>query len=200
MMHFQLFNGFHAILDDGQSLRALGRKSECLICLLALSDGMEVTREKAAGIIWSDRGEDQARASLRQELSQIRRILGSDVITSNKRSIRLEREQVSVDVLNFRDNAVKDSIKTLQTAATLYTGALMAGHDPKSEGFDDWIETERRSLENEALGATIRLAQHHLDVGQAEQARSAYSELLELWSGGDMDRSALAEAAQFVNA
>ena len=40
MMHFQLFNGFHATLDDGQSLRALGRKSECLICLLALSEAL----------------------------------------------------------------------------------------------------------------------------------------------------------------
>ena len=170
MMHFQLFNGFHAKLDDGQPLRALGRKSECLICLLALSDGMEVTREKAAGIIWSDRGEDQARASLRQELSQIRRILGTDAITTNKRAIRLEGEHVSVDVLDFRDNAVKDTIKTLQAAATIYTGPLMAGHDPKSEGFEDWIEAERRSLENEALGATIRLAQHHLDIGRADQA------------------------------
>ncbi|MGR3292319.1 MAG: AfsR/SARP family transcriptional regulator, partial [Paracoccaceae bacterium] len=78
MINFQLFGGFRALLDDGQPLRALGRKSECLICLLALSDGLEVTREKAAGIIWSDRGEDQARASLRQELSQLRRIIGAD--------------------------------------------------------------------------------------------------------------------------
>ena len=93
-------------------LRAPGRKSECLICLLALSDGSEVTREKAAGIIWSDRGEEQARASLRQKLSQIRRILGSDAIVSNKRSIRLAREYVSVDVLEFRtgEQVKNDSI------------------------------------------------------------------------------------------
>ena len=103
MMHFQLFNGFHAKLDDGQSLNALSRKSECLICLLALSDGMEVSREKAAGIIWSDRGEEQARASLRQELSQIRRVIGSEAITSDSRSIRLVLEHVTIDVLEFRD-------------------------------------------------------------------------------------------------
>lgn len=140
-----------------------------MICLLALSDGSEVTRKKAAGIIWSDRGEEQARASLRQELSQIRRVLGSDAIVANKRSIRLVREHVSVDVLDFRDNAVKDTINTLQAAAALYTGPLMAGHDPKSEGFEDWVETVRRSLENEALGATIRLAQCYLDQGQPDQ-------------------------------
>ena len=170
MINIRLFGGFRALLDDGQPLRALGRKSECLICLLALSDGSEVTREKAAGIIWSDRAEDQARASLRQELSQLRRILGKDAVIASKRSIRLEPRQVSVDVLKFREQAVIDTTETLEAAATLYTGLLMAGHDPKSEGFEDWIETERRSLENEALGATIRLSQHHMNAGHADQA------------------------------
>ncbi|MGR3290403.1 MAG: BTAD domain-containing putative transcriptional regulator [Paracoccaceae bacterium] len=170
MINFQLFGGFRALLDNGRPLRALGRKSECLICLLALSDGLEITREKAAGIIWSDRGEDQARASLRQELSQLRRIIGADAINATKRSIRLVPEHLSVDVLKFREHAVVDTTKTLELAAALYTGPLMAGHDPKSEGFEDWVETERRTLENEALGTTIRLAQHHMNAGNTEQA------------------------------
>lgn len=170
MICFQLLNGFRATGKDGQQVRALARKSECLICLLSLSDGMEATREKAAGVIWSDRSEEQARASLRQELSQVRRILGPDAITANKRSIRLEPDQVRVDVLEFRAQAVIDTIDQLEGAATLYTGPLMAGHDPKSEGFEDWIEGERRSLENEALGATIRLAQHHMEAGNAGSA------------------------------
>ena len=170
MLQVQLFNGFRAVLADGEPMRALSRKSECLICLLALSDGMEVTREKAAGIIWSDRGENQARASLRQELSQMRRVLGKDPVAATKRSIRLVPEHMSVDVLEFRANAVVDTPETLEVAASLYTGPLMAGHDPKSEVFEDWIEAERRTLENEALGATVRLAQHHLEAGHPGRA------------------------------
>tara|TARA_R110002051_G_scaffold129972_2_gene203723 strand:- start:4496 stop:5581 length:1086 start_codon:yes stop_codon:yes gene_type:complete len=170
MIHFQLFDGFRATTDDGELIRSLGRKSECLICLLALSDDMEVTRERAAGIVWSDRGEEQSRASLRQELSQLRRVLGSETIIATKRSIRLDLKEASVDLLEFRENAVVDTIASLETAAALYTGALMAGHDPKSEGFEDWVEDQRRTLENEALGATIRLAQHHMNAGQAEAA------------------------------
>ncbi len=45
---------------------------------------------------------------------------------------------------------------------TLYAGPLMEGHVSKSEGFEDWIDTERRIFENEALGVMIRLAQHQL--------------------------------------
>jgi DNA-binding SARP family transcriptional activator/Tfp pilus assembly protein PilF len=170
MIHFQLFGGFRALQDDRKPLRALGRKSECLICLLVLSDDLEVTREKAAGIIWSDRGEDQARASLRQELSQLRRVLGNEAISSNKRSIRFEPDKITVDVLTFRQNAVVDTIASLEEAAALYSGSLMSGHDSKSEGFEDWIETERRAFENEALGATIRLTQHNLDAGLIDEA------------------------------
>ena len=137
MINFQLFGGFRAQSNDGTPLRGIGRKSECLICLMALSDDLEVTREKAAGIIWSDRGEDQARASLRQELSQLRRVIGSDAVDASKRSIRLLPEHMSVDVLKFRKNAVIDTAGTLETAAALYGGPLMAGHDPKSDGFED---------------------------------------------------------------
>lgn len=170
MITFQLFGGFRALQDDRQSLRALSRKSECLICLLALSDRQEVTRDKAAGIIWSERGEQQARASLRQELSQMRRVLGADAIASDKRSIWLKAGIFDIDVLKFRAHAAVDTIDSLEVASALYTGPLMAGYDPKSEGFDDWIEDERRAFESDALGATIRLTQHHLKAGQPDQA------------------------------
>ena len=55
MIQIQLLGEFRAVGDDGSRFRSLGRKSECLICLLALSDGLEVTRERAAGLIWSER-------------------------------------------------------------------------------------------------------------------------------------------------
>lgn len=170
MIRIRLFGGFGVQPDAGPPLRAIGRKSECLICLLALSEGLEVTREKAAGLIWSDRGEDQARASLRQELSQLRRIFGSDAIAANKQSIRMVPEFVSIDVLEFRLKAVIDTPQSLEAAATLYVGPLLAGHNSKSDGFEEWVEGDRRVLENEALGVMMRLARHQMEAGQADQA------------------------------
>ena len=48
MIRFQLFGRFGVQSDDGVQQK-LRRKSECLICLLALSEGLEATREHAAG-------------------------------------------------------------------------------------------------------------------------------------------------------
>ena len=55
MIQIHLLGRFSASSGDG-SPQNLRRKSECLICLLALSDGLEVTREMAAGLIWSANG------------------------------------------------------------------------------------------------------------------------------------------------
>ena len=170
MIDIRLFGGLVIDSNDGPPVAALGRKSECLIGLLALSDGMQVTRQQAAGLIWSDRGEEQARASLRQELSLLRRAIGDDVITTTKQTIGLVSENVSVDVLEFRSLAAVDTTQSLEAAATLYTGALLAGRDSKSEAFEDWIEADRRILEYEALGVMIRLAQHQMEAGLAEEA------------------------------
>lgn len=156
--------------NQGAVVTTLGRKSECLLCFLALSQGMNATREKAAGLIWSDRSDEQARASLRQELSQLRRVLGQDVIEANKQSIWLVPEFVSIDVSEFRSAIRKDTPEHLETAGGLYAGRLLDGHHSKSDGFEEWITSERRILNNEALGVMIRLAQHHLEAGRYDQA------------------------------
>jgi DNA-binding SARP family transcriptional activator/Flp pilus assembly protein TadD len=172
MLHIKLIGQFEVRLDQDVSIPALGRKAVSLLCLLALSEKMKVTRDKAAGLIWSDRSEEQARASLRQELSQLRNLLGGEAIAADRQSIWLEPAAVSIDVQNFRLKAVVDRRESLEEAAHLYVGPLLDGHHSKSDGFEEWIAVARSSLENEAIGTMIRLAQNYLKNGQAKQAFS----------------------------
>lgn len=170
-LRIDLFGSFSATDSEGELIEGFGRKSMSLICVLALANGLKATREKAAGLIWSDRSEDQARASLRQELAQMRRLCGADAVTADKQSIWLVPEQVSIDVLDFRAALNEDTSGTLETAVTLYKGALLDGHQSKSEGFEDWIEAERRILDNDAFDAMVRLAQSKLEEGAYSLAR-----------------------------
>jgi DNA-binding SARP family transcriptional activator len=50
------------------------KKSRGLLAILALSPS--VPREKLANLLWSERGDAQARSSLRQTLASLRRDLG----------------------------------------------------------------------------------------------------------------------------
>jgi TolB-like protein/two-component SAPR family response regulator len=152
-------------------IEGFGRKAISLVCLLAIAEGLKTTREKAAGLIWSDRSEEQARASLRQELAQLRRLCGAGPIAADKQSIWLVPEQISIDVQDFRAALGRDTPQALETAGTLYKGALLDGHHSKSDSFEDWIEAERRVLRNDAFDAMVGLAQHRLENGEYGLAR-----------------------------
>ena len=75
-LELDLLGGFGARFGTGEPLAPLGRKAQLLLAFLALRAGEAQTREKVIGILWSDRGETQARGSLRQELTVLRKAMG----------------------------------------------------------------------------------------------------------------------------
>ena len=47
-------------------------KARAALAYIALSEGRRETRERLVGLLWSESGEDKARASLRQTLRDLR--------------------------------------------------------------------------------------------------------------------------------
>ncbi|MCX7631121.1 MAG: hypothetical protein N2038_12850, partial [Geminicoccaceae bacterium] len=60
---------------EGSDRTPRGRRTRGLLAVLALADRAAATRERLAGLLWPDRSEEQARASLRQALRELRRCL-----------------------------------------------------------------------------------------------------------------------------
>ena len=67
-----LLGGFDARLESGQKVCLPTRKAEALLAYLALAGGQSRSRDQLAGLLWSDRGDAQAKGSLRQALSALR--------------------------------------------------------------------------------------------------------------------------------
>src|SRR5205085_9541674 len=67
------------------------RKGRALICYLTLRQGVEFARLSLTGMLWGERSEGQARASLRQTLSELRSVLAG----SAGQSIVATRETVT---------------------------------------------------------------------------------------------------------
>ena len=88
----------------GRSRRCYnGKKNRALLAVLALSPGQAMTRERLASLLWGDRGEEQARNSLRQSLAVLRKELGPDgsnLIRSLDEALKLQMEATAVDVLD----------------------------------------------------------------------------------------------------
>ncbi len=72
-----LLGHFDCLLSSGERISFSMRKAEVLLAYLALAPGIRHPRERLINLLWSDRSEEQARNSLRQCLSAIRKSFGN---------------------------------------------------------------------------------------------------------------------------
>src|ERR1700733_10871070 len=62
----------------GRELRFKSLKLRAALGYIALNDSLTETRERLVGLLWSESGEEHARASLRQNIRELRVALGPD--------------------------------------------------------------------------------------------------------------------------
>src|ERR1700722_2569042 len=81
LTHINLLGGFTLRIGGAEPV-LLSSKAQALMAFLALQEGRPVRREIVGEMLWPDRGQQQARNSLKQELYMLRRdgFRGEDVI------------------------------------------------------------------------------------------------------------------------
>jgi hypothetical protein len=107
-------------------------KAKALFALLATSPEMSRPRRWLEDKLWSDRGPEQASASLRQTLSEIRRGLASypGLLLADRSTVALARDRISTDLADPHDEP----------------GGLhefLEGIDVSDPEFEDWLRTMR---------------------------------------------------------
>lgn len=127
MLRLSLFGRFRLEDSDGCEVIVGARKAQALLAVLALTPGMQRTREQLTALLWSDRGDDQARASLRQVLSGLRKDLGD----ANIEALRIGDDSIGLD-------------RSAVTVADAEDGAvLLDGMSIRDEAFEEWLRDER---------------------------------------------------------
>jgi TolB-like protein/DNA-binding SARP family transcriptional activator/Tfp pilus assembly protein PilF len=143
-------------LTPGPMLDIASKKTRALLAYLALPTGRSHSRDKLASLLWSDRGDEQARNSLRQALTELGRAFGAiepSPLVKGRETLALDPAIVGVDVLTFEQLAGSDSASDLRLAAALYAGDLLDGLDVRDSAFDEWLTVERQRLRT--LAATM---------------------------------------------
>ena len=163
---------------DGRELHRLPRKADALLVLLALQPGRPIARETVADFLWTDRGPEQARHSLRQTLLVLRRTVGQDLILAEANCLVIPPGTLGVDAIEFEARAASTDRDVLAEAAALYRGELLENRGPVAPRFDDWLAVERSRYE--ALAAMIlrRLAAASAIAGDIETAIAAAMRLV----------------------
>jgi TolB-like protein len=156
----KLLGGFSAALPSGVPVKLAGKKNRALLAYLAMGQGKRHDRQKLIGLLWSDRGEAQARGSLRQALSALKEALAaaaSAALVLGGDSVTLDPGAVATDVAEFEVLAGSASTEDLRRAAGLYEGDLLEGLTLGNPSFEDWLLWERARLRDVAIGALARL-------------------------------------------
>src|SRR5262252_1343849 len=174
----------------GFSVRAAGKplifptkKSRGLLAYLALGHGQVYAREHLASLLWGDSSDEEARHSLRQALSHLRKALPRarpEILRSDPDGIVLNLTTLDVDVAAFERFVAEGTPQALARAVELYRGALLEGLNFKEEPCEEWLRAERERLQELAVGALKKLLAHHTETGAGEAAIQIARRLLML--------------------
>jgi adenylate cyclase len=132
MLTLKLHGGFRAWDSRGREISIKSRKAKALLAYLASPLGKPRSRETIMALLWSERGDEQARGSLRQALSGLRRDLG---------------EGAAKAVITTHDDVALDP-KFVTLENPLPDQGFLEGLHISDPAFDDWLRDERLRLED----------------------------------------------------
>ena len=156
-VRLRLIGQMEAWTLNSESVLPPGRKTRALLAIVALSSPRPVLRSRLAELLWSRRPEEQARASLRQEIHRLLDVLapaGQDVLSINRDSLALRPGIVWVDV-----EEVLRATTSHPASLALLDSELLEELDGVDPAFDIWLQTERERLRDRARSVAESLLQ-----------------------------------------
>ncbi len=148
IVRLRLIGQMEAWTLTSESVLPTGRKTRALLAVVALSAPRPVLRGRLAELLWSRRPEEQARASLRQEIHRLLDALdpiGNQILTITRDHLALRPGVVWVDV-----DEVQRATATKPAGLGLFDGDLLEDLDGVDPAFDAWLSGERERLRDRA--------------------------------------------------
>ena len=175
LLRIELLGDLQMRNESGALVNISAKKSQALLAFLGVKPSQRVSREKIASLLWSSTGPDQARQSLRQTLSTLRKEL-TQVAPDEKLLIEegdllgLDESLVECDAASFETLVATGTEEALAKAADLYRGDFLDGFSINEERFDHWVLGERDRLHRMALRAHMALFELQSRRGAVDDA------------------------------
>src|SRR5689334_5755802 len=148
VLRMRLIGQMEAWTLTSENVLPAGRKTRALLAVIALSAPRPALRGRLAELLWSRRPEEQARASLRQEIHRLLEALspaGAEILAITRDHLALRPGVVWVDV----DEVLRATTAHPKSLALL-DGELLEDLDGIDPAFDAWLTTERERVRDRA--------------------------------------------------
>src|SRR5689334_19273364 len=175
VLRMRLIGQMEAWTLTSENVLPAGRKTRALLAVIALSSPRPALRGRLAELLWSRRPEEQARASLRQEIHRLLECLapsGTDILIVTRDHISLSPGKVWIDV-----EEVMRATTEQPTSLSLLDGDLLEDLDGVDPAFDMWLTTERERVRDRARTVAEELLREQVEP---EAAIPAAQRLLQI--------------------
>lgn len=138
-----------ALYHRAKKVPPLGRKAKAMLGYLALCEGASESRERLVGLIWSEADEERARGSLRQTLRELRSVfamIGFEGFMADKKTIWLQDQSFSVDILNAIEDARKGEVSFELTGLTRPVDMLLQDVETVDPSYHQWVLARRHAI------------------------------------------------------
>lgn len=148
------------------------KKTRALLAYVLLAPG-PVPRERLAALFWGDRGEDQAKASLRQALYELRDLTAGPepLLLVRREDVARGAGAVDLDVDRLAAWAQAGEVGHLSAALEAADLTLLADLDGAGADFDDWLAAERTRWRDRIAALTVCAGEAALAEGRSAEAR-----------------------------
>lgn len=153
---------------SNENVLPTGRKTRALLAAVALSAPRPAARGRLAELLWSRRPEEQARASLRQEIQLLLKALApakTEILHVTRETLSLVQGVIWVDV-----DEIMRAATDRPAALSLLDGELLEDLDGIDPSFDMWLTGERERLRDRARGMAEALLREQTKPGSVISA------------------------------
>ncbi len=184
--HASLFGSFQFRRPDGSEIAIANRRARVVLAMLCAQAGRPIDRDILSKLLWPGRFEAHAKASLRQcllDLGKLLAPLGADILDITRSTVALNPGLIQTDFGELEGALEQgDHVRATKLLNAIGTQSILDGID-FGDAFNRWLARCRSDAEKR-IG--IAIEQRLATLGETGDM-SAHARLLAAWSARDPD-------------
>ena len=149
-IHASLFGEFKLATGDGIEIIISNRRAKALLAVLCLNGDEAINREQVSKLLWPGRFESHAKASLRQcllDLGKLLEPLGSEILQVTRTTLRLNSAAITTDLDDLESALADQNITDAANRISAIDILPLVDQMDFGEAFNDWLSIRRLQAE-----------------------------------------------------
>ena len=181
-MKLKLFGGFALTKNRSEIVPVSLRRGQALMAYLASRETRRENREVLLDMLWPDRFKEQAQASLRQVVFELKALApdAAPLLLTSRHEVALGPAIQECDLWSFEERTAANQIDDAEFLLRLYAGPFLDGPPLATEPFQQWTAIQRSRLENQLETSILNATAENSNPAEMERSVRLLAKLVEL--------------------